>query len=75
MGDSESLALVGASLRIPPGERAGALLVSAKLQRKKPPLGGFLLCNLAETVGFISPYGSTSLSFDSAPKDAPKMAG
>ena len=30
---------------------------------------------LAETVGFISSYGSTSVSFDSAPKDAPKKAG
>ena len=28
------------------------LLVSTKLQKKKPPFGGFLFYNLAETVGF-----------------------
>ena len=40
------------ALRIPRGKRAGALRVYAKLQKKKPPEGGFHFCNLAETVGF-----------------------
>ena len=56
-GDSERAGLASPALRIPRAGPAGALLLSARKQKNRPPEGGLFFGFLAERGGFEPPIG------------------